>query len=83
MVTVAFRDPSGRPMAGVVVSVAAAPGEFLDIGMVADDQGEISLTPTGSGDYEFVVFAEGVAEHVGTHLSGAEGYVALTVPPSS
>jgi hypothetical protein len=83
MVTVAFRDSSGRPLAGAVVSVAAAPGEFPDIGMVADDQGEISLTTTGVGDYEFVVFAEGFAQHVDTHITGAEGRVAIVVPPSS
>jgi hypothetical protein len=81
MVTVAFQDSSGRPLAGAVVSVAAAPGEFPDIGMVADDQGEISLTTTGTGDYEFVVFADGVAQHVDTHITGTEGHVALVVPP--
>lgn len=79
MVTVAFRDSTGRPLAGAVVSVAAAPGEFTDIGMVADDKGEISLTSTGIGDYEFVVFAEGAAQHVGVHLTGAEDHLALTV----
>jgi uncharacterized surface anchored protein len=81
MVTVAFRDSAGRPLAGAVVSVAAAPGEFPDIGMVADDQGEINLTTTGIGDYEFVVFAEGATQHVDTHISGAESHVALVVPP--
>jgi hypothetical protein len=49
--------------------------------MVADDQGEISLTTTGTGDYEFVVFADGVAQHVDTHITGAEDHVALVVPP--
>ena len=47
----------------------------------ADDQGEISLTTTGTGDYEFVVFADGVAQHVDTHITGAEDHVALVVPP--
>ena len=81
MVTVAFRDPSGRPLAGAVVTLAAAPGEFPDIGMVADDRGEIRLTPTGDGDYDFVVFTAGVAAQVSTRLTGAEGHVDLVVPP--
>ncbi len=64
MVTVAFRDAAGRPLVGAVISIAAAPGEFTDIAMIADDRGEIRITPSGFGDHEFSVFHDGGAHAV-------------------
>jgi hypothetical protein len=79
MVLVAFHDPAGRPLAGAVVSIAAAPGEFKDIAMIADDHGEVSVTPIGFGDYEFCVFVGGSARNVVAHIVEGEEAVVLEV----
>ncbi len=77
MVTVAFHNLAGRPLAGAVVSIVAAPGEFPDIGMITDDRGEVRITPNGFGDYEFCVFADGGAHNVLAHIP--EGVRTVTV----
>lgn len=79
MVVVAFHDPAGRPLAGALISIAAAPGEFTDIGMVADDRGEVRITPSGFGDYEFSVFVGGSARNVAAHIVEGEETIALEV----
>jgi hypothetical protein len=69
VVTVAFQDSAGRPVADAVVSIASAPGEIRDIGMVTDERGEISVAPSGMGTYEFVVFSAGNAQNVRAHIA--------------
>jgi hypothetical protein len=77
VVTVAFHDPAGRPLAGAVISIAAAPGEVNDIAMITDERGEINVTPSGFGDYEFVVFSAGAAHSVVAQI--LEGVETLAV----
>jgi uncharacterized surface anchored protein len=69
VVTVAFRDSAGRPVADAIVSIASAPGEIRDIGMVTDERGEISIATSGMGAYEFVVFRAGNAQNVRAHIA--------------
>jgi hypothetical protein len=77
--TVVFRDSAGRPVVGAVVSIAAAPGEFRDIGMITDDRGEISLAAAGAGDYEFVVFRAGNAQNVRARIVGKNERLTIVV----
>lgn len=77
MVAVAFHDSGGRPLAGAVVSIAASPGEVNDIAMIADDHGEISITPSAYGLYEFAVFSGAAVRNVRTQIN--EGDETLTV----
>jgi hypothetical protein len=79
VVTVAFHDPAGRPLAGAVVSIAAAPGEVKDIAMIADDRGEISITPSGFGDYEFAVYSGGTARSIPAQINEGDEAVAVEV----
>ena len=79
MVTVAFTDSAGRPVAGAVVSIAWAPGEFPDIGMVTDERGEIDVTAAEAGTYEFVVFRAGTAYTVQTRITGPDERVTVVV----
>lgn len=79
MVTVAFTDSAGRPVADAVVSIAWAPGEFPDIGMVTDERGEIHVTAAKAGTYEFVVFQAGTAHTVQTRITGANEHVTVVV----
>jgi len=76
VVIVAFRDTAGRPVVDAIVSIASAPGEVPDIGMVTDERGEISIPAPCSGDYEFVVF-KGDARNVRARI--ADGDQRLTV----
>ncbi len=79
MVTVAFTDSAGRPLVGAVVSVARAPGEFPDIGMVTDERGEITIATAEPGGFEFVVFRAGTARNVQTRISRTDERIALVV----
>mgnify|MGYP001201341447 FL=1 len=69
MVTVTFEDPAGRPVADAVVSIAGAPGEFRDIGMITDASGEIILVDVSEGIYDFAVFTGGSAHRVSTRVT--------------
>ncbi|ALR13007.1 hypothetical protein BST43_02395 [Mycobacteroides saopaulense] len=77
MVGISFRDSAGRPMAGAVISIAAAPGEVHDIAMVADDWGEIVIAAPVAGDYRFLVSYTGRTFHATAHI--AKGQEQLTV----
>ncbi|HET6735946.1 hypothetical protein [Mycobacterium sp.] len=79
MVTVAFRDSAGRPVVDAIVSIASAPGEIRDIGMVTDERGEISIATSGMGDYEFVVFRAGNAQNVRTHIAREDERLTLVL----
>jgi len=79
MVLVAFHDPAGRRLAGAVISIAAAPGEFNDIAMIADERGEIRISPSGFGDYEFSVFVGGSARNVAAHIVEGDEAIVLEV----
>lgn len=80
MVGISFRDSAGRPMAGAVISIAAAPGEVHDIAMVADDWGEIVISAPLAGNYRFLVSHTGKTFHATAHI--AEGQDQLTVTAS-
>lgn len=77
MVGVSFRDSAGRPMAGAVISIDAAPGEVHDIAMVADDWGEVVISAPVAGDYRFLVSYTGKTFHATAYI--AEGQDQLTV----
>lgn len=71
MVRVRFHDLDGRPLAGAVIAIAAAPVEVTDIGMVADGDGVIELAVSHPGRYEFSV-------HDGTFVRRAVADLAPT-----
>jgi uncharacterized surface anchored protein len=77
--TVVFQDSAGRPLVGAVVSIAAAPGEFRDIGMITDNHGEISVAAPQAGDYEFVVFRAGNAQNVRARIAGTDERLTIIV----
>jgi uncharacterized surface anchored protein len=79
VVTVAFQDTAGRPVTDAIISIASAPGEVRDIGMVTDERGEISIPASGSGNYEFVVFKSGKARNVRARIAGGDERLTVVV----
>jgi uncharacterized surface anchored protein len=79
VVTVAFRDAAGRPVVDAVVSIASAPGEVRDIGMVTDERGEISIPASDPGNYEFVVFTSGDTRNVRAYIAGNDEPLTVVV----
>lgn len=79
MVTVAFEDSAGRPLADAVVSIASAPGEFRDIGMVTDERGAIKLGDANDGVYDFAVFTAGASHRVSAHITSSDARVTVVV----
>lgn len=55
MIRIFFQDENGRPLAGAVVAITAAPAEMTDIGYITDDQGSVALTLPMSGTYRFAL----------------------------
>lgn len=55
MSRISFRDRDGRPLAGAVVAITAAPGETTDIGYVTDGDGAITVGAPAPGRYGFTL----------------------------
>lgn len=55
MTRLVFRDQEGRPVAGAVVSITAAPGEVTDLGYITDDGGGIAIPFDAAGQYGFAL----------------------------
>ena len=79
VVTVAFEDPAGRPLVDAIVSIASAPGEFPDIGMVTDTRGEIVISDPGDGIYDFAVFAGGTPHRVSVRIKPTDTRITTVV----
>ena len=79
MITVVFEDSAGRPLADAVISIASAPGEIRDIGMVTDEHGEIALSDAGEGVYDFAVFSAGTSHQVTARINSSDSRVTVVV----
>jgi hypothetical protein len=82
MTRIEFRDSAGRPVAGAVVAITAAPADMIDLGYITDDQGSIALTLPAGGEYCFTL-----TDAAGLRLSGGGvlqdgGTVDLLVRPA-
>lgn len=79
MVTVVFEDSAGRALVDAVVSIASAPGEFRDIGMVTDERGEITLGDPVEGAYDFAVFSAGASHRASIRVTSSDARVTVVV----
>lgn len=55
MTRIFFQDENGRPLAGAVLAITAAPAEMTDLGYITDDQGSVALTLPIAGTYGFAL----------------------------
>lgn len=63
-------DSSGRPVAGAVVAMTAAPAPVPDIAAVTDATGRFTLTAAGAGDHLLVVRSGGASVAVEVAVDG-------------
>jgi hypothetical protein len=78
-VIVRFADGQGRPVVGATVCVSASPEPHPDLAMLTDSKGEIDLDLTAAGTYGFVLYRNGQAIQVTTHIRSPDQLVALRI----
>lgn len=71
--TIQYLDAHGQPLADAIVAVTNAPGQIHDMGMMTDDNGNISFSPPEEGQYTFSVSSNGNTQQVSVYLSPGEG----------
>ena len=76
---VRFADGQDRPLVGAIVSVSASPEPHPDLAMLTDSKGEIDLDLTAPGTYGFVLYRNGQALQVTTHIRSPDQFVALRI----
>ena len=78
MTRIQFRDPSGVPVAGAVVSITSAPAEMTDIGYITDDDGGIAVTIPASGSYGFTLTGADGGRLIASSQLPVDGEVKVT-----
>lgn len=69
----------GQPAADALVSVAAAPGPTLDLGLVADAAGRLSIDGP-AGAYSLSIWLDGRAHRLPCTLPSGPGSLVLRLP---
>jgi len=78
-VIVRFADGQGRPLVGAIVCLSNSPEPHPDLAMLTDSKGEIDLNLTAPGTYGFVLYRNGQARQVTTHIRSPDQLVALRI----
>ncbi len=74
-----FVNSSQQPLTDAVVTVARAPGQTHDIGMLTDADGYVSVEVSQPGTYEFEVHHAQAARRASAHLTPQQESATLVV----
>ena len=79
MTTIHCVNAQHQPLADAIVGIASAPHEVTDIGMVTDNNGDVSIDVQAPGEFVFSINHGGRQYHASANLSPGDSAATLTV----
>jgi uncharacterized surface anchored protein len=79
MTTIHCVDAQHQPLADAIVGIASAPHEVTDIGMITDDNGNVSIEVAAPGEFVFSISHNGRTYHASANLSPGDSATTIVV----